>query len=216
MEERMIKFYAKESNRVAVHAIPGHFATTNSHINYYVDVTSLKSRINEAKEVASLLASKYQPSMVVDTIICLDGTEVIGAFLAEEFESRNFLTNNMHETIYVVTPESNANNQMMFRDNSIPAIRGKHIVLLLGTTTTGATVEKAMECVQYYGGIVEGVASVFCTIREVNGMPLEYVFDGKHDIPNYEAYAPANCPFCKKGRPIEAMVNGFGYSKLRG
>ena len=22
------------------------------------------------------------------------------------------------------------------------------------------------------------------------------------------------CPFCKKGLPIEAMVNGFGYSKL--
>ena len=68
MENRMIKFYSKESNKVAIHAIPGHFATSNSHINYYVDVTSLKTRINEAKEIARLMASRYQATTCVDTI----------------------------------------------------------------------------------------------------------------------------------------------------
>ncbi len=34
MESRMVKFYSKESNMVAIHAIPGHFATSHSHINY--------------------------------------------------------------------------------------------------------------------------------------------------------------------------------------
>ena len=51
MESRMVKFYSKESNMVAIHAIPGHFATSHSHINYYIDITSLKTRIQEAKEV---------------------------------------------------------------------------------------------------------------------------------------------------------------------
>ncbi|MGN0484531.1 MAG: orotate phosphoribosyltransferase [Lachnospiraceae bacterium] len=213
MEERSIKFYAKGSNKVAVHAIPGHFATCNSHINYYVDVTSLKTRVNEAKSVAELLVQRYHPTMCVDTIVCLDGTEVIGAFLAEEFENRNFLTNNMHETIYVVTPEYNSSNQLMFRDNIAPSIRKKHVVLLLGTTTTGASVQRAVECVRYYGGIVEAVASVFSTISEVNDMPVESVFDGD-DVPNYSSYTRLDCPFCKKGIPVEAMVNGFGYSKL--
>ena len=50
MENRMVKFYSKESNLLAMHAIPGHFATSHSHINYYVDVTSLKTRAGEAKE----------------------------------------------------------------------------------------------------------------------------------------------------------------------
>lgn len=50
MESRMVKFYSKESNMVAIHAIPGHFATSHSHINYYIDITSLKTRIREAKE----------------------------------------------------------------------------------------------------------------------------------------------------------------------
>mgnify|MGYP000790552415 CR=1 FL=1 len=40
MESRMVKFYSKESNMVAIHAIPGHFATSHSHINYYIDITS--------------------------------------------------------------------------------------------------------------------------------------------------------------------------------
>ena len=58
MESRMVKFYSKESNMVAIHAIPGHFATSHSHINYYIDITSLKTRIREAKEVARVLYHK--------------------------------------------------------------------------------------------------------------------------------------------------------------
>ena len=60
-------------------------------------------------------------STVVDTIVCMDGTEVVGAYLAQEFEKRGFRNTNLHDTIYVVTPEYNANNQLIFRDNTIPA-----------------------------------------------------------------------------------------------
>jgi uncharacterized protein (UPF0261 family) len=60
MESRMVKFYSKESNMVAIHAIPGHFATSHSHINYYIDITSLKTRIQEAKEVARVLHQKIE------------------------------------------------------------------------------------------------------------------------------------------------------------
>ena len=49
MEDRMMKFYSKESNMLALHAMHGHFATSHSHINYYVDVTSIKTRVAEAK-----------------------------------------------------------------------------------------------------------------------------------------------------------------------
>ena len=52
MEDRMMKFYSKESNMLALHAMHGHFATSHSHINYYVDVTSIKTRVAEAKQAA--------------------------------------------------------------------------------------------------------------------------------------------------------------------
>ena len=78
MENRMVKFYSKESNMLALHAIPGHFATSHSHINYYVDVTSVKTRAGEAKEAAKVLYSRMPKTEYVDTIVCMDGTEVIG------------------------------------------------------------------------------------------------------------------------------------------
>lgn len=213
MESRMLKFYSGESNRAAIHAIPGHFATSHSHTNYYIDITSLKTRVQEAKEAARVLASKIGRLSYIDTIICMDGTEMIGAFLAEEFENRDYLSTNMHETIYVVAPELNANNQIFFRDNIKRCINGKHVLLLSATTTTGKTIRRSLEGIHYYGGIIEGVASVFSTVDTVENFQVTTVFT-EEDIPGYAAYTPVDCPFCKKGQRIEAMVNSFGYSKF--
>ncbi len=214
MESRMVKFYAKDSNQVALHAVPGHFATSHSHINYYIDMTSLKIRAREAKDVASVIASRFNNATIIDTIVCMDGTEVVGAYLAEEFAKRTYLRNtNLHDTFYVVSPEFNSNNQMIFRDNNMLAIKGKHVLLLLATTTTGVTIRRSLECIQYYGGIVSGVSSIFSTVDEVAGWKVESVFD-QEDLPGYAAYDQKDCPFCKKGHRLEAMVNGFGYSKM--
>lgn len=213
MENRIVKFKSKESNLLNLHAIPGHFATSHSHINYYVDVTSIKTRTSEAKEAAKVLCSKLPRQSYIDTIVCMDGTEMIGAFLSEEIANNGILSINRHETTYVVSPEINNNNQMLFRDNNKAAIEGKHIVLLLATTTTGETIRRALECIQYYGGSVVCVASIFSTIDSVDGKEVEKLFD-VNDVLNYEAYPVGECPFCKKGHKIEAMVNGYGYSKL--
>ena len=43
----------------------GHFATSHSHINYYIDVTTQKTRLSEAKAVAKELVSAYQHSTIV-------------------------------------------------------------------------------------------------------------------------------------------------------
>jgi orotate phosphoribosyltransferase len=213
MEERMVKFYSQESNGVAIHAIQGHFATSHSHINYYIDITSVKTRVREAKEAAQVLYHKIGRLAYIDTIVCMDGTEVIGAFLAEEFEKGDFVSTNRHETIYVVQPEINSNNQIIFRDNIKPCIEGKHVLLLSATTTTGKTIRRSLEGIQYYGGVVEGVTSVFSTVSEVDGLSVQSVFTAQ-DLPGYAAYSAQECPFCAKGERLEAMVNGFGYARL--
>lgn len=213
MENNMVKFYSKESNMAAIHAIPGHFATSHSHINYYIDITSLKTRVQEAKEIARVLRQKIRSLSYIDTIVCMDGTEVIGTFLAEQLEKGDFASTNRHETIYVVSPEMNSNNQLLFRDNIKPSIAGKHVILLCATTTTGKTIHRSLEGIRYYGGVVESIASVFSTVSEIDGREVLSVFNAD-DIPGYVAYAAEDCPFCKKGIKIEAVVNGFGYSRL--
>ncbi len=213
MENRIVKFYAKESNRLALHAMPGHFVTSNSHINFYIDVTGVRSRIKEAEEAANILAHKLGHLNYVDTVVCMDGTEVIGAFLAKEFEREHINSTNQHKTVYVVSPEHNNDNQMIFRDNTKKMIDGKHTVLLLGTTTTGETIKKSMEGIRYYGGIIEGIGSVFSTVKSINNMTVHSLFSEK-DVIGYQAFPKSDCPFCKQGMKIEAVVNSFGYSKL--
>ncbi len=215
MENRMVKFYSKESSRAAIHAIPGHFATSHSHINYYIDITSIKTRVQEAKEVARVLFHKIGHLTYIDTIVCMDGTAIIGAYLAEEFEKGAYASTNLHETIYVVEPELNNNNQMIFRDNIKPSIENKHVLLLSATTTTGKTIRRSVEAIQYYGGTVESVASVFSTVGQVDAIPIPIIsVFTEADIPGYAAYQAAECPYCAKGHRIEAMVNAYGYSQF--
>ncbi len=199
--------------KAALKVIPGHFATNHSHINYYLDMTTLKTRTSEAQEIAKSLVGMYLFDTVVDTIVCLEGTEMIGAFLSEELAKGGFLSMNMHKTIYVVRPEYNYNSQMIFRDNLVPMINGKHIVILTASVTTGKTLNKAMECIQYYGGLLQGISAVFSAVDQLNGTPVRSVF-GRKELADYQAYDYRECPLCSQGRKLDALVNSFGYSAL--
>lgn len=214
IKSRMVKFYARGDERVTINATQGHFATSQSHINYYIDVTRLKVRVSEAQEAARALRQRLLHNVqTVDTIVCLEGTEVLGAFLAQELERGDFLMTNTHETMYVVEPEENSMHQLVFRDNVRLAIEGKNVLVLASTVTTGETVKRSMECIAYYGGIVGGVAAIFSTMTEIDGKVIYPIFD-QVDLPGYATYAPNECPLCKQGMPIEAIVNAYGYSKL--
>ena len=192
---------------------PGHFATNHAHINYYIDMTTMKTRTSEAQEIARTLVGYYLFDMVIDTIVCMEGTEVIGAFLSEELTRGGYLSSNAHKTIYVVSPEFNSNSQIIFRDSLIPMIRDKHVMILMASVTTGRTLNKAIECIQYYQGMLQGVSAVFSAIDSQDGIPIRAIF-GKKDLPDYAYYDYHDCPLCRAGKKLDALVNTFGYSPL--
>ncbi|MBR5569807.1 MAG: orotate phosphoribosyltransferase [Oscillospiraceae bacterium] len=191
----------------------GHFATNHSHINCYVDITFQKTRLSEAKSVAKELVKRFSTTTLVDTVLCLDGTAVIGTCLANELTKTGFHNINLHKTIYVVEPEYNANSQIIFRDNIKPMIKGKHILVLMASMTTGFTAKRSIEAISYYGGYVAGCAAVYSAVENTGGFPVASVYT-LSDLPEYESYDSRECPYCKKGIPIDALVNSFGYSVL--
>lgn len=213
MKDRMVRFQAKESSFLILHAIPGHFATSHSHVNYYVDVTSVRSLLSDAEEAAKILAYKFSHLKTIDTIVCMDGTDVIGGFLAKEFKNSKVTTTNRHNTIYVVSPEVKSDNHLILRDNTREMVDHKHCILLMATTTTGLTISRSMRALRYYGAIMEGVGAVFSTVPNVDEINVQSVYSNE-DVTGYQAYPTEECPFCKKGIPLDAVVNGFGYSKL--
>ena len=116
---------------VILKAIPGHFVTPNSHVNYYLDMTTLKTRLSEASAAARELSAQIAVSTIVDTIVCIDGCEIIGAFLADELTRAGIYSMNTHKTIYIITPEFVSTGQLVFRENFLPMIKGKNVLLLL-------------------------------------------------------------------------------------
>ena len=191
----------------------GHYATSHSHINYYIDVTLSKFRLSEARAVAAELVSEYKSTTIIETILCLDGTEVIGACMASELTKDGFTNMNAHQTIYVVTPEHTTGSQLLFRENTAPMIKGKHVLVLAASVTTGYTVQGAVEAIRYYGGEPAGIAAIFATETECAGYPVRSIFD-PNDLPDYRSYDAHNCPWCKEGKKIDALVNSFGYSSI--
>lgn len=191
----------------------GHFATSHSHINYFIDVTMLKTRLSEAKAVAEEILSYYQSTTIIDTILCLDGMEVVGTCLAEELTSNNFMNLNAHKTIYVVSPEYTTGSQIIFRDNIAPAIKGKNVLILAASVVTGYTAKSAIEAITYYGGRVAGVSSIFATVDRFMGYNVISAFN-PNDLPGYGSFAPHECPMCKQGNRLEGLVNSFGFSKI--
>ena len=193
----------------------GHFATNHSHINYYIDVTFQKTRLSEARDVARYLVKNFKNTTMVDTILCLDGTAVIGTCLAEELTASGFRSINTHNTIYVVEPEYNGNSQMIFRDNVQPYVRDKNVLVLMASISTGFTAKRGIQGTKYYGGNVVGVAGLFRAVDhlEYREVKLASVFE-PDDLPDYHSFDHNDCPFCREGRKLDALVNSHGYSKL--
>ena len=208
----LFKIKTKRKN-LFLRVAKGHFATSHSHINYYIDVTTQKTRLSEAKAVAQELVNYYNLSTIVDTVLCLDGVEVIGTCLANELTKADHVNMNAHQTIYVVTPEHTVGSQLLFRDNIVPMIAGKNVLILAASVTTGYTAEAAIEAIKYYGGTVAGVAAIFATTDKVQDYIVHSAFDPKN-LPDYATFPAHECPLCKQGKKIDALVNSYGFSKL--
>ena len=135
MENRVQSIVSRENKSVKIGVIPGHFATNHSHVNYYIDMTAIKSQHKMAESGAAVLAEHYRTVTPVDTIICLEGTEMLGAFLAREL-SQSGPSMSAGRDICVITPELNANNQMIFRDNTQKMIWNQNILLLISSASS--------------------------------------------------------------------------------
>ena len=206
---KKIDYYKNKD--VVLRYIPGHFVTPNSHVNYYMDLTDMKSRQREARATGEELAEMYISTEIVDTVLCLDNMEVVGAYLANKLTKAGIVSMNSHKTIYIASAEQDAYGQIVFRENTKHMVKGKRVLILLATATTGTSLMGAIKSVDYYGGTVMGISSIFSAATKVMGIPINSLYS-TNDLPDYRSHNPADCPMCKERIPIDALCNGFGYS----
>ena len=216
--------------KLEVSVIAGHFATRHSHNNHYIDITRMKHEHTMAREAAMTLAQRYAYEKGVDTIVCLDGSEVLGAFLARHLAKNTLFAVNSDKNINVITPEYDSNGQLLFRDNLVPMVTDRNVLILISTVNSGKSIRRVVECAQYYGGKVQGIAAVFSTLEEMEGVPhhmLDVVEPNQpYSVAEFQAGAYAaidgilsrgNTPFLVGGTGlyVRAVTEGFTFTDAR-
>ncbi len=198
---------------VVLRYIPGHFITPNSHVNYYMDLSDMKARQREARATGEELADLYLASDVIDTILCLNGTDIVGAYMANKLTKAGIISANRHQTMYITHPEYNVGGQMMFRENTQHMIKNKKVLVLIDTATTGDTLRSAIGTIRFYGGTPVGISAIFSVATQIEDIPIRSLYSTR-DLPDYASYRPDSCPLCQQGLAVDAICNGFGYSSL--
>lgn len=139
-----------------------------------------------SREAARSIAYQFS-STSIDTLLCMEGTEYIGAYLAGELSSVGMGNVNSGKDIYLVEPDSNVNGQFVFSDNLRHMIEHRNVLVLVNSASTGQTFSQAKECVEYYGGRVSGFAALFSNISELSGKKVVSLFSGA-DFPHYQNF----------------------------
>lgn len=213
MNVKLQDLRSTKNQKVRIKVMQGHFVRSHSHVNTYIDLSTIKCRSAHAIETAKELAEPYLSSTEIDTIVCLDGMEVVGAFLAEILCTPGNIVKNRGKEISIITPELNQLGQMMFRDNTKRMVEDKKVLVLAGSLNTGKTMLQAINTIDYYSGDVVGICAVFSAASKVAGMDIHAIFTQK-DVWEYQVYSTQDCPMCKAGKKIDAIVNNYGYSAL--
>ena len=213
MDKNSTSYSLAKNPLIKIRGTPGHFSTSIYHMNYYLDVSTLKTNALVARDVARELAIPYISTTNVNTIVCMENTKVIGAFLAQELLQEGPDVKNSGGEINVVTPMSSVDGKLMFYDNELEWIKDKHILLLAATISSGRTLNSALECISYYKGIISGISALFLYTGAMPHMKINTLFKSD-DIPGYKVYSTSECEMCKSGQRIDALISSEGYRKI--
>ena len=214
MDAKAFTVSLERNPKITIKVIPGHFTTSNVHSNNYLDVSELMCTVSMAQDVARELSTPYLSNTLVDTIVCMERTEVIGAFLAQELLQHGVSVINSGADIYVVKPINNTNGNFIFQDNMTKWIADKNIILLVASISSGRTVSTAIDCIGYYGGRLAGISALFMTASHDELKQDVHALFTSDDIPGYKMFSTAECGLCKAGIKLDAIINSDGYTKI--
>ncbi len=198
---------------IIMDVIPGHFTTSHFHLTHYLNLDDLKRNSARAREVAAELSIPYVSTTLVDTIVCMEGTEVIGAYLAEELSRQGTSVINAGSEIHVVTPLNNVNKQLIFQSSTQELIDEKNILLLVSSVSSGITIKSALECLSYYNGKAVGISALFNAFPDTSEQIINSLFTSE-DFPDYKMLTPDECEMCKEGRKLDAIIMQGGYTRI--
>ena len=213
MESKTFKVSLERNPIISIGTTPGHYTTGSFHTNYYLDVSSLKTNAMVARDVARELAVPYLSSTLVDVIVCMENTRVIGAFLAEELLQDGTAVMNSGGEIHVISPKSSSDRKLVFLDNEVEWIRNRSILLLTAAVSSGRTLGAALECLSYYNGNIKGISALFNSSDKTSEYEINTLFTSE-DVPGYKVVRGDKCGMCMAGQKLDALISSDGFRRI--
>jgi orotate phosphoribosyltransferase len=102
---------------------------------------------------------------------------------------------------------------MIFRENTAHLIRNRRVMILAASVTTGGTVLSAIQTIHYYGGACLGACSIFSCMDACGDIPITSIFHSSQ-LEGYQCVPAVQCPLCKSGVKLDALVNSYGISSF--
>ena len=121
---------------------------------------------------------------------------------------------NMHKSIYVLPLEYSPGGQIIFQENLVGWIKNRSVLLLLDSASSGRTIWRAVDALNYYGANITGVSAIFSAASKIAGKDVDALFTTA-DIPDYEFYNPEDCQLCKKGTAMTGIASTLGFTEIR-
>ncbi|MDR0324863.1 MAG: hypothetical protein LBI19_02040 [Oscillospiraceae bacterium] len=212
MESKAYNLAHEKNPMITLRVIPGHFTTSNFHISHFLDVSSMKSNATVARNVAHELAMPYLASAQIDTIVCLERTEVIGAYLAEELKESG-VTAIGGGDISIITPIANNIGSLSFQSSMVGLLSGRNVLLLTTSISSGRTLDSALDCLAYYRSNIVGISALFLVSSANPELRVNALFTSD-DIPGYQFYSSRNCDMCRAGQSLDALISSEGFTKI--
>ena len=181
--------------------------TSGKHSSIYINKDALYPHTQETSKVGKMFAEKYKDNEI-DTVVA----PAVGGTILSQWTAYH-LSKLKNKEIYSAYTEkdkgtlaSAAESEQIFRRGYDKYVRGKKILILEDLTATGISVKKVVDRVKAVGGNV--VAVCVMVNRDpinINSETIGAPFSSLGVFPA-EAIEAKDCPYCKKGIPINVTV----------
>ncbi len=181
--------------------LSGHFVgTSGRHLDTYITKDALFLHTEKVSEVGRMFAEKYKEK-AIDVVVA----PAVGGVVLSTWTAYHLSKLKRKEVLSIFTEKTEDNNQVLKRGYD-KVVKGKNILVIEDTVTTGGSVKKTIESVKKAGGnIVDLCIMVNRDPDLVNESSVGMHFSALGEYKT-SSYDPKDCPLCKKNIPINTEV----------
>jgi orotate phosphoribosyltransferase len=178
-----------------------HFVGTQGrHFDLYINKDALLPHTESVSEICKIFAEKYK-----DTDIDVVVAPALGGIFLSQWTAYHLTKLKGKEILSLYTEKTPDGGQIFTRGNDV-RVKGKKVLLLEDTVTTGGSVVKTANSVKAAGGEIVAVCVMINKDPEnINAVNLVIPIEWLSELP-VTTYAPEECPLCKAGVPINTTV----------